>query len=138
RELDQSRMDWFRELNRALSDPLDDDAFAARIRGNVALMDRLAAELLARARAQYPHIDGRGITAGAVSTTPLLGPQWYATEAAVAWAAVAAPVSRPAAERCPGAADRRRSWRCRRRVSESGCRSRRPRHWYSCACRSAH
>src|SRR5690606_14749007 len=42
RELDQSRMEWFRELNRALSDKIDDDAFVSRIRGNVALMDRLA------------------------------------------------------------------------------------------------
>ena len=84
RELDQSRMDWFRELNRALSDELDDDAFVERIRGNVAVMDRLATELLARARAQYPDIDGHGITTDGESTAPLLAPQWYASEAAVA------------------------------------------------------
>ena len=56
----------------------------SRIRGNVALMDRLASELLARARAQHPGIDDRGITATTDAATPLLGPQWYASEAAVA------------------------------------------------------
>src|SRR3546814_1486191 len=63
RLLDQYHIDWFHELNRALSDQLDDDAFAARITGNVGRMGWLAAETLARARAGHADIDDHGLDA---------------------------------------------------------------------------
>lgn len=61
RLLDQYAIGWFRELNRALSDALDDDAFHARMLANVERMQWLAAEILARARQAHPDIDGRGL-----------------------------------------------------------------------------
>ena len=54
RLLDQYAIDWFHEMNRALNDPLDDDAFAARIDGNLARMDWLAAEILGGHAAHTP------------------------------------------------------------------------------------
>src|SRR3546814_11702299 len=56
RLLDQYHIDWFHELNRALSDQLDDDAFATRITDNVGRIGSLAAQLLARARETHPGI----------------------------------------------------------------------------------
>jgi hypothetical protein len=63
RNLDQSIIGWFREMNRALHDSLDDAAFAARIRANVARMEALAAEILERARLGHPDIDDYGLEA---------------------------------------------------------------------------
>lgn len=85
RELDQYGIEWFRDINEALSDELDDDAFVARMQGNVVLMDRLAAELLAGAREQYPGLDDHGLGA-LVEDVPayadgLLPPQWYGAAA---------------------------------------------------------
>jgi flavin-dependent dehydrogenase len=81
RLLDQYRIDWFREMNRALSDRLDDDAFAARIDANVSRMRVLAAELLANAREMHPGIHDHGLSAllqGADAPVELLVPAWYA------------------------------------------------------------
>jgi flavin-dependent dehydrogenase len=78
RLLDQYGIDWFHEMNRALSDELDDAAFDARIRGNVARMQWLAAEILAEARAVHPELDDHGL--GALvdeATGPSLDPTWY-------------------------------------------------------------
>ena len=61
RMLDQYAIGWFRELNRALSDALDDDAFFARMTANVERMQWLAAEILARARRSHPDIDAHGL-----------------------------------------------------------------------------
>jgi len=61
--LDQYRIEWFRELNRALGDELDDAAFHARMLCNVARMQWLAAEVLARARHAHTGIDDRGLDA---------------------------------------------------------------------------
>jgi hypothetical protein len=61
RMLDQYEIDWFREMNRALSDTLDDAAFFDRMVANVERMQWLAAEILARARASHPGIDDRGL-----------------------------------------------------------------------------
>ena len=81
RNLDQYRIGWFHELNRALGDPLDDDALVARLKSNAALMSRLAAELLSRARSEHPQLDTgdldallEGVTA---PSEPLLEPEWY-------------------------------------------------------------
>jgi flavin-dependent dehydrogenase len=61
RFLDQFSIDWFHEMNRALNDTLDDEAFAARIRANVARMRWLAAEILQHARAVHPQLDDHGL-----------------------------------------------------------------------------
>jgi flavin-dependent dehydrogenase len=81
RLLDQYRIDWFREMNRALNDRLDDDAFAARIEANVSRMRVLAAELLANAREAHDGIDDHGLSAlldDAEGAVELLVPAWYA------------------------------------------------------------
>lgn len=80
RLLDQFDIDWFHEMNRALHDMLDNAAFAQRIRDNVARMDRLAAEILQRARAAHPGIDDCGLTAllDATDAPASLAPVWYA------------------------------------------------------------
>jgi len=50
--LDQAELPWFAELNRSLSDGLDDDAaFRERIRGSTRQMRALATEIAARADA---------------------------------------------------------------------------------------
>jgi flavin-dependent dehydrogenase len=86
RLLDQYRIDWFREMNRALNDTLDDDAFAARIEANVARMRWLAAEILERARAEHAGIDDHGLAGlldGAGAHADLLVPDWYAPREAL-------------------------------------------------------
>ncbi len=88
RMLDQYTIDWFLQMNRALSDTLDDEALRQRMNDNVERMGGLAGEILARARAAYPGIDERGLDAllagnrAASSTSPaLLDPTWYADAA---------------------------------------------------------
>jgi flavin-dependent dehydrogenase len=86
RLLDQYRIDWFREMNRALNDRLDDDAFAARIEANVSRMRILAAELLANAREAHDGIDDHGLPAllgDADGSAELLVPAWYAQHEAL-------------------------------------------------------
>ncbi|GAB3312380.1 NAD(P)/FAD-dependent oxidoreductase [Luteimonas notoginsengisoli] len=84
RVLDQYRIDWFHELNRALADQLNDDAFAARITSNVERMGWLGAEILQRARAEHAEIGDHGLDALAVgdaSPPPSLSASWYASAA---------------------------------------------------------
>ncbi len=89
RLLDQFDIDWFHEMNRALNDTLDDAAFAQRIRGNVARMRLLAAELLDRARREHPAIDDHGLAKLLTSAPDIdtraagvqLAAQWYASAA---------------------------------------------------------
>ena len=84
RFLNQHDVDWFHEMNRALLDELDDAAFLRRIGDNVARMEWLAGEILARARAEHPDIDGHGLDvllAEAVGEKPSLAPFWYADAA---------------------------------------------------------
>jgi flavin-dependent dehydrogenase len=47
--LDQTTVDWFRELNRSLTDTLDSPGFIQRIQGSAQLLTRLARELSERA-----------------------------------------------------------------------------------------
>jgi hypothetical protein len=54
--LDQAALPWFAELNRALGDTLDRAGFIERLQENHALLMSLAAEILARARAQSPEL----------------------------------------------------------------------------------
>ena len=83
RMLDQYAIDWFRELNRALSDELDDDAFFARMAANVERMQWLAAEILARARQAHADIDDRGLQMllAADAGPASLDAAWYADAA---------------------------------------------------------
>jgi hypothetical protein len=86
RLLDQYRIDWFREMNRALNDRLDGDAFAARIEANVSRMRALATELLANAREMHPDIHDHGLSGlleGAGAPADLLVPAWYAQHEAL-------------------------------------------------------
>jgi len=61
--LDQSSMPWFAELNRSLTDKLDSEAFAQRLQDNLALLDRLALQIVDFARASHPGLDGSTIAA---------------------------------------------------------------------------
>ena len=81
RSLDQHGIEWFHELNRQLGDPADDATFDARIAGNVARMDALAAEILARAREAHADIGDHGLDrllAGLPAPVPSLQAVWYA------------------------------------------------------------
>ena len=84
RLLDQFKIGWFHKMNRALDDTLDDDAFAERIRANVARMRLLAVEILMRARLEHPRIDDHGLDAmldGSARDEPQLAAYWYASVA---------------------------------------------------------
>ena len=52
--MDQQRLPWFRELNRGLTDRLDEAAPEQRIRDNAQMLQMLAAEMLARVQAINP------------------------------------------------------------------------------------
>lgn len=83
RMLDQSLIDWFAEMNRALGDELDDDAFVARVASHLARMRWLAAETLQRARGVHADIDDHGLEAlldvdRAAVRAPQLDDAWYA------------------------------------------------------------
>ena len=54
--LDQADLPWFAELNHSLLDTLDDEGFRARIKQNTAMLEDLAAQIVARARAQAPEL----------------------------------------------------------------------------------
>ena len=89
RDLDQFKLGWFRRINRSITAEVDDDAFVAQLKGNLALMARLAAELSANARAVHPLLDDHGLsTLLPVSRDdagePLLPPHWYGATEAVA------------------------------------------------------
>jgi flavin-dependent dehydrogenase len=56
--LDQSRLDWFAEMNRGLTDALDDAAFKQRMDDMLMQLDALAIEIVARATATHPSLDG--------------------------------------------------------------------------------
>ncbi|MGO4393910.1 NAD(P)/FAD-dependent oxidoreductase [Variovorax sp. M-6] len=61
--LDQAALPWFAELNRSLSDTLDDDAFKHRLRQSVDRLTSLAGEMLARATGDHPGLDGGALSA---------------------------------------------------------------------------
>ncbi|MBC8056667.1 MAG: tryptophan 7-halogenase [Rhizobiales bacterium] len=79
--LDQASLPWFAELNRSLNDTLDDAQFRDRLRTSTAQLGVLAAEMLARACAEHPQLDGSALQAllapaqsrdGAPASTALL------------------------------------------------------------------
>jgi signal transduction histidine kinase len=59
--LDQAALPWFAELNRSLTDRLDDEAFVRRMRQSVDRLTTLAGELLGRARRDHPGLDGAAL-----------------------------------------------------------------------------
>ncbi|RZJ25386.1 MAG: halogenase [Haliea sp.] len=61
RMLDQASLGWFAELNRSLTDRLDAPAFAQRLQDNLAQLDTLALQIVARAHAQYPELDASAV-----------------------------------------------------------------------------
>ncbi|MCC4619262.1 NAD(P)/FAD-dependent oxidoreductase [Xanthomonas cassavae CFBP 4642] len=83
RLLDQYLIGWFNELNGALNDTLDDDAFVARIHGNVAQMAVLAREILQQARQRHPGLPDHGLGAltADASGEAILAATWYADAA---------------------------------------------------------
>jgi hypothetical protein len=75
--LDQASLPWFAELNRGLRDELDEEGFRARIIENVALLDTLAREIVARAVQRCPQVDASEVLKllndpAASGATPLL------------------------------------------------------------------
>ena len=56
--LDQAALAWFAELNRSLTDPLDDAGFHARLCESARLLRRLASEILERALVDCASLDG--------------------------------------------------------------------------------
>ena len=61
--LDQARLDWFAEMNRGLTDPLDDAAFKQRMDAMLTQLDGLAQEIVTRATTDYPSLDGNKVLA---------------------------------------------------------------------------
>ena len=65
--LDQASLPWFAELNRRLDETrLDDAAFAARLRANVAQLEQLAGEIVGLALRGSPALTSHapaGLTA---------------------------------------------------------------------------
>ena len=61
--LDQAAIPWFVELNRSLNDRLDDAAFIARIGASVERLCVQAEEMLERAAADHPALDGAPLRA---------------------------------------------------------------------------
>ena len=55
--LDHAALPWFAELNRSLTDRLDDRAFVKRLKDSAARLDLLAAEILERATHDHPALE---------------------------------------------------------------------------------
>jgi flavin-dependent dehydrogenase len=56
--IDQAALPWFVELNASLHDRLDDAQFVVRLRGSTVRLQRMADEMLERAVAERPALDG--------------------------------------------------------------------------------
>jgi flavin-dependent dehydrogenase len=63
RMLDQARLDWFAEMNRGLTDRLDEAQFGARLEANLQLLHQLAAQLMDRALATHPQLPTQALRA---------------------------------------------------------------------------
>jgi flavin-dependent dehydrogenase len=61
--LDQAKLPWFKELNRGLLDTLASTAFDQRIAENMLLLNNLAQETIARAKADHPQLDASAVQA---------------------------------------------------------------------------
>jgi len=63
RMLDQASLDWFVELNRGLTDRLDDAAFAARMQTSCEQLAALALQIVERATSDHPALDASDLLA---------------------------------------------------------------------------
>ncbi|MEO7335865.1 MAG: NAD(P)/FAD-dependent oxidoreductase, partial [Caldimonas sp.] len=63
RLLDQASLPWFAELNRGLTDPLDDAAFRHRMEQTFGQLSELARQIAAYASTRHPGLDTSGIRA---------------------------------------------------------------------------
>ncbi len=84
RLLDQYKIDWFKEMNRSLTDVMTDAEFIARIESNINTLTRLAAEIAGVIRARNPEVDLSALDAmfakaEAPAAAPMLGAVWYAS-----------------------------------------------------------
>ncbi len=61
--LDQAAVPWFAELNRSLTDVLDDEGFRTRLRDASRRLRALATEILARGGSEHPALDGQALGA---------------------------------------------------------------------------
>ncbi|PJK14137.1 halogenase [Lysobacteraceae bacterium NML07-0707] len=81
RLLDQYRIGWFHELNRALGDVLDDEAFIAKVHANCKLLAQLALEILTQVKQRCPHADVQPLLELVQDVTmtnpPMLGAEWF-------------------------------------------------------------
>lgn len=59
--LDQAALGWFADMNRCLTDKLDNAGFDALMRKSGNLLDELAAEIVAEATARHPGLDGSDV-----------------------------------------------------------------------------
>jgi flavin-dependent dehydrogenase len=74
--LDQAAMPWFAELNRSLTDTLDDAAYRQRLREATARLATLAQQIVERALAEHPQLDATALhaeIAGAGGARPGFG-----------------------------------------------------------------
>ncbi len=86
RLIDQAGMPWFVEMNRGLTDRLDDAGFDAAIDLALARLEQLAGELIDRVRQVAPGVDVTEVSAlltvpSPTSGAPLLTPLWPPAEA---------------------------------------------------------
>jgi flavin-dependent dehydrogenase len=70
--LDQASVPWFAELNRSLEDPLDDDAFRAKLCAGARRLRTLAAEIAERGCTDYPQLDAGALRAAIEAAGGLL------------------------------------------------------------------
>jgi flavin-dependent dehydrogenase len=59
--LDQALLPWFAELNRSLTDTLDEAGFREKLRAAARLLRTLATELLARGHSAHPLLNGQAL-----------------------------------------------------------------------------
>ena len=59
--LDQAKLGWFAELNRGLTDKLNDAAFRARMDETLAQLEALAAQIVAAATREHPALDASSV-----------------------------------------------------------------------------
>lgn len=81
RLLDQYRIGWFHEMNRALGDVLDDEAFIARISANIDQLAQLALEIAGQVKLRYPEVDVQPVLElvqdAIPASPPMLGKEWF-------------------------------------------------------------
>ncbi len=68
--LDQASLKWFAELNRGLSDRLDDEQFHQRMLQTTEQLKQLAGQILERAEADCPDVRPRGLVHGLMAHRP--------------------------------------------------------------------